>query len=84
MTDPDPLTARLRADRDAARLKALDSLSRNKLWMYGYWASKERQYSALLGESKPSPWLPFVRLARKLRAEGTSAEGGAPAEQGDR
>lgn len=81
-----PVADRVRAERDAARAKAIDSLARGKLWMFGYHASKERQLSGILGESKPSPFASLVREARRLRRDstpgGTTAPVATPAEQG--
>lgn len=65
MRDPEVLEAKLRSERAETITKAWEALAHGKLWMFGYWAAKERQLSSLLGEIKPSPWGDLVRRAKE-------------------
>lgn len=48
-----------------AEEKAIDSLSRYKFAMFGYWAGIWVHLNKIEGNKRPNPFKPFVDLARK-------------------
>lgn len=52
-----------------AERKALDSLSRYKFMQFGYWAAIWVHMSRMDGQKRPSPFKPFVALARKIKEQ---------------
>jgi hypothetical protein len=59
---------KLLSELDEAESKAIDSLSRYKFAMFGYWAGIWVHLNRISGANKPNPFSEFVKLARrKLR-----------------
>ena len=51
-----------------AETKAIDSLSRYKFVMFGYWAGIWVHLNRIEGRKRPSPFRALVHAARKIRA----------------
>ena len=62
------IVERLHKDRDEAEIKALDSLSRYKFAMFGYWAGIWVHLNRIIGDRRPSPFRSLTREAGNLRA----------------
>lgn len=54
---------------DIAEAKAIDSLSRYKFQMFGYWAGIWVHINRISGEKRPNPFTDLVKLARKRKSE---------------
>lgn len=52
---------------EEAERKALDSLSRYKFQMFGYWAAIWVHLNRLEGKGRPSPFTALVKVARELQ-----------------
>lgn len=59
----------LDADILEAELKAIDSLSRYKFAMFGYWAGIWVHLNRISGEKRANPFKPLVETARILREQ---------------
>lgn len=59
---------RLLADREEARLKAIDSLARYKFAMFGYWAGIWVHLNRLIGDGQANPFRHLVKAAREERS----------------
>jgi len=57
----------LEFEREKAKKKALDSLSRYKFQMFGYWAAIWVHMNHLCDESLSNPFSDIVKLAKKLK-----------------
>ena len=55
----------IRPEREEARRKAFDALSRYKFLMFGYWAATWVKLNKLDPRPLPNPFSDFVKLARK-------------------
>lgn len=64
---------RLLAELDEAEYKALDSLSRYKFAMFGYWAGICVHLNRISGARRPNPFLEYVQIAR-LRKGGEDTQ----------
>lgn len=57
----------IKLEREEALRKAMDSLSRYKFLMFGYWAASWVKLNSLLGdEKKQSPFAALVRTAKEV------------------
>lgn len=65
---PEAIAARLHADRDEARDKAIDALGRYKFAMFGYWAGVWVHLNRIIGDRQPNPFAEIVKAARKTLA----------------
>jgi len=54
---------------DQAAVKAIDSLSRYKFAMFGYWAGIWVHLNRIEGKRRPSPFTSLVKAARDLNGE---------------
>ena len=52
---------------DDAGAKAIDSLSRYKFAMFGYWAGIWVHLNRIAGANRPNPFKDLVSLAKELR-----------------
>jgi len=59
----------IRPEREEARRKAIDSLSRYKFQMFGYWAAVWVTLNKLDPRPLPNPFSDFVKLARIKKEE---------------
>lgn len=59
----------LELERDEARDKALDSLSRYKFMQFGYWAAIWVHLNRLIGDRQRSPFQELVQHAKRICAE---------------
>lgn len=55
------------ANRDLAYARAIDSLSRYKFQMFGYWASLWVIFNQMSTVKQPNPFSDFVNLARQVK-----------------
>lgn len=53
--------------RNEAMDKAIDSLSRYKFFMFGYWAALWVTLNRLSGENTPNPFRSLVNEARRIK-----------------
>ena len=60
----------IRLEREEARRKAIDALSRYKFYMFGYWAAVWVTLNKLDPRPLPSPFTDLVKLA-KIKKEAT-------------
>lgn len=60
----DAALAPLIAEREEARVKAIDSLARYKFAMFGYWAGIWVHLNRLVGDKQPNPFKHLVLAAR--------------------
>jgi len=58
----------LRAEKDEAYRKAIDSLARYKFVMFGYWAAVWVHLNRLSLTREPNPFNSLVVAAREIRA----------------
>ena len=56
----------IETEMDEAARKALESLSRYKFAMFGYWAGIWVHLNRISGRRQPSPFAALVRAAREL------------------
>ena len=59
-----PLAGRLQADKQVAYQKAIDSLSKYKFMMFGYWAAIWVHLNKLDQTNEANPFADFVKLAK--------------------
>lgn len=60
----------IRPEREEARVKAIDALSRYKFIMFGYWAAVWVTLNKLDSRPQPNPFADLVKLA-KIKKEVT-------------
>ena len=71
-----PMAQRLSADKKVAYKKAIDSLSKYNVVMFGYWAGVWAHLNKIDQTNEPNPFKDFVKLARTLAAVRQSMTGG--------
>lgn len=54
-------------NRDLAYARSIDSLSRYKFMMFGYWAALWVLFNQMSPTKQDNPFRAFVQLARKLK-----------------
>lgn len=67
----DEREARLKYALEEAEEKAIDSLSRYKFQMFGYWAAIWVHLNHISGEHRPSPFSNLVGVARQMKKDVT-------------
>lgn len=53
---------------DEARYKAIDSLSRYKFMLFGYWAAIWVHLNRIEGKCRPNPFHEFVVMAKEIES----------------
>lgn len=64
---PYNLTPLPELNRDLAYTRAIDSLSRYKFMMFGYWAALWVIFNQMSPTKKPNPFSTLVQLARSIK-----------------
>ena len=59
-----PMAGRLRADKQVAYQKAVESLAKYKFMMFGYWAAIWVHLNKLDQTNEANPFIDFVKLAK--------------------
>lgn len=62
----DHTVARLKCARDQAEKDAIKNLARYKFSNFGYHAARWVTLTRIIGDRKPNPFQPYVKLAREL------------------
>jgi hypothetical protein len=65
------LSEKIYQERKEAEEKALDSLSRYKFQMFGYWAGVWVHLNRISEDPQPNPFARLVKLAKEVRADGS-------------
>lgn len=58
---------KLQGEKQNAYEQAIDSMTRYKFMMFGYWAAIWVHLNNLSNEKEPNPFKPFVHQARRLQ-----------------